>query len=1720
VTATPRPGQAVGFDDDVEDLGDEALEDDTGEDQASSVGQNLEPSSQSMPLLQQAAPAEGAFVPYSDSDAQPTHLEVGSEQHDTPEWATEAQVETMDRNAQQLAELLEGQLARKPDRAREGRLHYELARVYESPLGRLDDASRHYEHAARLMPDHVPSLRGARRVLTALRRFKQALKLFDVELEATSDSGHKAVLLFQKGRMLAEQLNQKADARSAYEQAAELAPNRLDVLKALASAEEQGAAWRKLVGALERAANAATGFPAERAAYLGQMARVYAGELRDPKQAIELYKAALSVDPHAPAALHALKELLYQEHRWKELIDALELEAGLATTREAQAYAKLRAGQLWVERLGDLARGASTIEQASALAPGDVTILEELVRLYDLADQPKGLASAYERLAAQQRPPSVGVLHRLGQLYEEDLNLPDLAVERYAMALQVDPAFRPATLALARLWEQRGEWRALAEMLSKEADASDDAEHRAAIHERIAELCEVRLGSVDYAIEHHKKALELRTDHGPAFKALVRLYSQLHRFHELIELYRRGAETARYEDERITLLFSIGRLEEEALLQPEAAARTYEQIIELNPDSLEAIHALQRAAERGGEYRQLLRALEMEVGRSKDRQRQLALRHRAAMIVATELHDSSAAIESLQEILKDDPSYRPAIVSSAELLFKEGRWDALLKAYAAELHVTKPGGRRAQLLAKMGELCERQLGQNDQAINHYRQAVQADPEHHGATVALRRLLTKVGQFEEVAKLLEAEARQLEDARQAARVWYLLGDVCENRLNAVERALGAYKQAIAQDPALRPAIDGCIRLLEQSQDHAPLAAQLAVEQAEALEPMYATAAAFRAGEVHRDDLNKPAEAAAAFETMLERDPRHVGALLALERIYSHAGDSEALARTYERQTVAFDDPAARVAAYRGLLGVLETADTVDVAQVRQTQLSLLQVAPNDVQALLALEAVALTSRDVGLIAQIDAKLGVAGLDRGSTSAYQTRLAEAMEARGDRSALEVFRAALTHDGENMAAARGISRLAEATLDPELLAEAAEHEARCLGRIDEGARLLVLAASRLTESGDKPSAAQKLSRALHLDPDHARAADSLVALHARGLAPEFVCDTLSRAAGVAKSKERRAALWVQVAKLESRGRRDIGAATAAVQRALKERPNDVDAHLLLAHFHAGSKKWEECVTQLQALLKLNPGDEVRFDALLRLATIQHERLKATALAANNVSTALNLQPENREALELMLRVQLDREELGAAASTAEKLVKTAQSDPERARALYHSARLHRQKGDLPKASEAFAEALSLTGTDDAVAQEYREWLEARRAKADWQPYAEALQIYLRRSGLTSQQMMWARRALGVVLYDKLDKAVEGLGELQAALSLAPEDAELRRAVAERLERAGEYAPAAAEYHQLLHATPHAVNFWRALSACYTGMGRADQARAALAPLVASGEATDDERARYDAHSPESSKARGGAFGGEVRRAVEHELTVSGAAADLLDALGPALPKLYPLSLDSYAISAKDKAIGRASHPLRARAEDVAAVFGVSEFELYVHTAGPPGVSVECGDHPVLLVHADLGSQPEHVQVFSFARVFSNIARGISMIDKLDVNELELLLVCAARNHQPGFGSELGDPGVLDSQSRRINKAMPWFKGNRIEGAARVFSQSGISVRSWVKEAHIAALRAAALVSDDLAGGLRLVALAGADDAVIERVASFVASDRGQAVRKQIAG
>jgi tetratricopeptide (TPR) repeat protein len=532
---------------------------------------------------------------FSD-EALPTRFDVSADARRASPWSEAEQREVVERQARALLSSLEEQLKGKHEKQRIGRLHYECARLYESPLGDLVNAGRHYQSAVKHLPEHLPSVRGARRVELQLGHYPSALSFLEAEIKLCPDPAQKALLFYEKGCLLEGRLAKKGEAREAFTQAADLAPTDPGILKAVAHAEEQALAWEPLCRTLERMANALSAFPSQRAAYLSQMARVVSVRLKDAPRAIELYKAAIVDDPRAPGALRALEELLYRAHRWAELVSVLEKSATLIGEREARSLVKYRIARLQAERLGNVDAAIAALEEAGALSPRDETVLSELVRLYEMQRRYPELASTLERWVALEDPPRVETLLRLAQLYDEELEAKDRAIERYAKVLQLSPGHLPAQLALERLRTERGEWRELVDMLGRQAEHTSDDAARAALHERIAVLCEDRLGSIEHAVHHHRRALEAQPSFAASYKALVRLYTQGALWHELIELHERHLEQEIGRAERIATLFKIGRLEEDALGTPAVAVQAYQRILDIDPRHLEAIESLQRAA--------------------------------------------------------------------------------------------------------------------------------------------------------------------------------------------------------------------------------------------------------------------------------------------------------------------------------------------------------------------------------------------------------------------------------------------------------------------------------------------------------------------------------------------------------------------------------------------------------------------------------------------------------------------------------------------------------------------------------------------------------------------------------------------------------------------------------------------------------------------------------------------------------------------------------------------------------------------------------------------------------------------------------------------------------------------------------------------------------------------------------------------------------------------
>lgn len=1636
-------------------------------------------------------------------------------------------VEIADPVVQGAADLLrccERELETESDPLRVARLHYEIAMLHETALHDLVTAAHHYAEALRGAPEHRPTIRGARRVYLASGSYHESLGLFDAEARIASSPKEKAELLYEKGGVYEDYLADLDGAGNAYAAALELDSNNPSILKAI---ERCHAARGNKLGQATTAhqlPNAIESDPRHRAALIVNRARHLRPNERDA--AAELYETALSIDPTAVGALEALKRIYHASGRLTELAGVLEREAQQASDSSIRASALYQLGRLHSDK-GNRAEAISALARAADAAPSDRLILEDLGRLYEDAEDYDALVVVLRALVSLASDPAerAALLHRLGQLLETHLDNAEEAIDCFRIALDDDPTYIPALQALGTLYARRDEWLALIEMHLAEAESSQDATRRAAAHARIAEIFEVRLKRPVDAAEHHARALSLVPGYPASFKALSRLYRQAGLFRELIELYERAIDDAPGAAYQVTYLFKIGALWEDSLGDPVQAAHAYRRILKLEPNRLGAIHSLQRVTERGGRYKELVEAIELEAQHTSDKAQIVGLLHRAGTVLDEQLGDRDAALARFRRALDRDPRFVPALASLGRIYYRAGRWEDLLAMYERELAVTDKGPAAIALLHRMGELCEKRLGREDDAIKHYRRAAEMNPSYTPALRALARKLEDRGDWTLLPEVYELEVAGLDDPSARAAVLYRLGTVYEAHLSNARKAIAAYEQALAAVADYRPAIDALTRLRTESKTWPQLVEDLERDERATSDPARVAAALMRQAEIWRDQLGDDDRAIADFEQLLDTDHGYLAALLALEPLYASRQAWDALAMAYDRQADTLSDPDARVAALRELARVQAAHGVGEAADLVQTYERILAIAPDDQLALSGLEAIATANNNRVVSSRIQARLGSTALDPAVSSFYFTRLGQTMELVDKELAAKAYRGALAKDRENLSALRGLARLAEQSGDAQTLADLLRSEADLLRTPAAAATSLVRAAElRMANLGDNAGAIADLQRALEVSPDDESAATMLLDVMLAENHVEHLVDVLSTAASAADDPSRVAALWMDVARLYAHQLDNAGAAIATLARALKSDPDNVEILGQLAELYVSDRQWNEALTKLERVLSLADDSTVVCATHLAIAAIADEHQGDPERALQGVNRVLSIVPEHTGALERLIAIHMRADNTDGAVDVARRLVSAATDAPDRARALEKLAEIEHARGDEEATFGALCEAVLYEGPSGRAAKALQKLM---HDQAGWKRYADALSAHIHQGDMTDPAT--AYRELAAIQADKLGVLGSALATLERGVAATDADPTLLLELTTRLTQDGQIDQALAQIHRVLHHDITKADTWRSLAATLDRAGRIVEARRALAPLVVLGAASEAEREAVGAMR--RSRCRPDSLGPAVLRGIAADNALASPAAPLLAALAPAMNKLHPGELDRHGLSKRDRIGTKSINVLRSIADEVAEVFGVKDFELYEQMLPDPLIAIETTDPPAVILSERAGELPESKQVFLLAFALTSIAAGFYAIEKIDADEVEKLLAGAARTVSPSYGMGIADDDELDEYAQRVKKATPRKHRKAKEDAALLYASApASSIEPWVDALRQTAVRVAMLLSDDLPGTVQLMkkldpdlgALSGPElvraSPVIRDLLHFWVSDQAHAARRAI--
>lgn len=575
------------------------------------------------------------------------------------------------------------------------------------------------------------------------------------------------------------------------------------------------------------------------------------------------------------------------------------------------------------------------------------------------------------------------------------------------------------------------------------------------------------------------------------------------------------------------LLFRLGQILEDRILDLDAACETYWILARLDRTNRPALRQLRGIHERRGQWDMVLQLAELEGATAMPPYERAQFESDLGRIWQRHLGDRGEAERAYGRALAIDAEFPPALEGLAGLCLETGRNEeaaGLLERLTARLR----GPERAPFWLSLGRLYAITLGDRVRARRCFEGALEDDPLQTAAVEWGLLLATEEEDWETVANLLEhrfdlaagarhrasiaVEASQIHlhqrRSPSAARVWIDRASELTEDDGAVLRASADVARAEEDDDALAAVLE---RLVRKAGDRASQG--LILELAQTLA---------RAG--------RPTEALAQLERVRADASGHDPNVLELRaRLLRDTGAKRALAEVLETLVgmEAGQSPDDRATRLQELARLCEE-ELDDLPAAESHWASAFELAPRDAVALAALERLQRKREDWPALRRTYERALLASDDI-APARLASQLGELLLEHFDEpaSARGAFERALSRDAHHRPALAGLRRLAERTNDPDLMLAVCEREAE---RCDDArlfGELARQATSVLVARGELERALEWATRACDRSPTSRSALELRASLEQRLGRSDDEIVTLGRLADRLEGAERVAAL-----------------------------------------------------------------------------------------------------------------------------------------------------------------------------------------------------------------------------------------------------------------------------------------------------------------------------------------------------------------------------------------------------------------------------------------------------------------------------------------------------------------------------------------------------------------------------------------------------------------
>ncbi len=810
----------------------------------------------------------------------------------------------------------------------------------------------------------------------------------------------------------------------------------------------------------------------------------------------------------------------------------------------------------------------------------------------------------------------------------------------------------------------------------------------------------------------------------------------------------------------------------------EAAFAAARELLENNPSDPDAASRLEQVVAPAGAWDkavEVLRACAEKVESADDKK---ALLYRAVRIREAELGDKKGAEELYLAILEADPNDEVARSGLEEIRRALGDHEGLAELLLERAESLENADERAEVLRELASIYEDQLGDPDNALVAWIQALADQPHDDKSVRAIERIAgDNTERWNEVLSTLSEFVQEGDDPTTVV-LYCLMGRWYADALKRPDFALACYAKAIELDPQCDAAYEGTLDLYRKANSWQEMVQLLEARAAASTNPASARDYRAEAAVVVLEKIGDKDRATEMFKRVLGADPTHPTALDALEHLHEERAEWQQLGKLLE-QRIKLTGGREKLAATLKLAELYEDRlDDLDKAIVHYEA----AFAQDDtcLDALKGLERVyARKGNHEKLLRTLERQIPLTATPRQKIAVLEHIGAIQEEEFVDHeAAIAAYEGVVEIDPGNENANPALARLYRQKGRFDDLVETLERHARATEDERRKTDLMLQAARVLMADVGAPERALEIGqRVLAIVPEHPEALSLVARLQAKTGDASAAVAAVDRLAEAATDSKKKAEHYVEAAKLlEEQG--DNDGAIDRYKKALDADERNTTAASALRRLYTNRGDAHGVAELLRREIEATEGRTRQAELYAELGTLYAERLDDAERARDALEKALVLDATCTPAARALGQLAFDEGRYDDAAKYLEPLLaRTSEMDAEEARDLsLRCGDALRELGEYAKAQRAYLNAKAYAPTDREVLERVADvTFEAGEADEAAELYGELLEKLGGELEPMDRGRILYRRGEALRRAGQLDEAIAPLTE---AAELLPED------------------------------------------------------------------------------------------------------------------------------------------------------------------------------------------------------------------------------------------------------------------------------------------------------------------------------------------------------